>query len=695
MRRWTIGQGYVLPVALLVMLLGADVAMPRGPAPAPSGASRAGAGTAGGTPRSRRADGPSTPRALFGVRIAAPATTPAPLSPSPSRDTPPIVLLPPRAVIMAAAPPTTAGPAHEVALGLPLTQLAHGCRATAKAPRPLNLPASADVSDNDPPVADEGPVHAGAAWATGYTLRGWWARKYGDAGLSFAPLSVYAPLTRGQNRPVALDAALAREAHQGIDTQADYWQGRGDYWDAPTRAEQARALQYRLTGFTCVYAASPSGRRPTAPRQVIQSVLAGGQPLVLGVQVFDNVVRASASQPYVDLPAPNAALHGAEAVVAVAYDGFGVWVENEWSARWGIRGYALLSWRFVDRYAREAWVIGVAPPTPPTTHSKARRALGTLAPTPPPTTPSYPYGAGTAVPTPSVSPISDTFASCPPSATPTEQPTTAPASPTVTPLASATAAKTTLTPAATPTVAAACASSGAPYAYTPYAYAPYPTSVAYPTDTAAYATVAPYPTDVAAYPTSVMPYPYPTDTGAYTNATPTASAPVATSTPPGNVTPTPTLTPSATATGAGAPPTASAPPTPPTPRGTAQVADLPASGPAGSTVFVSGTGFGPGAVEVYWNNAPAGLAFTDGSRFALTIMVPVAAAPGAGIIYAVNAATGVGASVTFTVLAPTAPTVSAASAALTATPVVPLVTPTIIPVALTPALMRAPPPSSS
>ncbi len=32
MRRWTIGQGYVLPVALLVMLLGADVAMPRGPA---------------------------------------------------------------------------------------------------------------------------------------------------------------------------------------------------------------------------------------------------------------------------------------------------------------------------------------------------------------------------------------------------------------------------------------------------------------------------------------------------------------------------------------------------------------------------------------------------------------------------------------------------------------------------------------
>ncbi len=633
MRKWVGRSGYLPRVGLLVTLLGVGVAAPVGRVALPL--SQIGI-TTGGGPGAH--DGAAVKRA---VAVAAPTKAAAP----PLRDASPLVLLPPLAVV-AAGPSAAPRAAYPIALGLPSSETARGCGTSPQARRVSRVPASVDLSGDDPPVADEGPVHAGAAWATGYTLRGWWARKYGYAETLFAPLSVYAPVTRGQNHPVTLAAALVQEARQGVDTQVDYWQGPGDYWDAPTGAEQARARGYRLTGYRCVYA---PGRHAAAARTVIQSTLAGGQPLVLGVSVYDDFLRASLSRPYVDLPRRGAVLRGAEAVVAVAYDGAGVWVENEWGARWGIRGYALLSWRFVNQYTREAWVIGV---TPPTADRSGRRTLGLATP------PALSYPGGTAVPASSASPSAATY--CAPGATPTVSATNTLVSPTATPPSNATPSSTATTPTVTPPSnattpdATACALSAEPY----------PTYAAYPTDTSAYAyaTAAPYPTYDAYY-ADATPYPYPTYTPAYTATT------TSTYTAPPTTTPSPTLTsaPTVTATPSATPRPAS--PTP-TPQGTPQAADLPTSGPPGTTVFVSGTSFGAGAVAVYWNAAPAGLTYTDGSTFTLAIVIPATAPPGPGTIHAVNTTTKATASTTFTVLAgpPTeTPAVPTATPAPTAT----------------------------
>jgi len=633
MRRWAGGSGYLPRVGLLVTLLGVGVAAPVGRGRLPL--FQASATTGGGPGAHGRTSGAPAKRAV----AAAVAASPTKAASSLSRDASPLVLLPPLAVV-AAGPSAAPRAAYPIALGLPSSETARGCGTSPQARRVSRVPASVDLSIDDPPVADEGPVHAGAAWAVGYTLRGWWARKYGYAETLFAPLSVYAPVTRGQNHPVTLATALVQEARQGVDTQADYWQGPGDYWDAPTGAEQARARGYRLASYRCVYA---PGRHAAAARTVIQSTLAGGQPLVLGVSVYDDFLRASLSRPYVDLPRRGAVLRGAEAVVAVAYDGAGVWVENEWGARWGIRGYALLSWRFVNHYTREAWVIGV---TPPTADRSGRRTLGLATP------PALSYPGGTAVPASSASPSAATY--CAPGATPTVSATNTLVSPTATP--SSTATTPTVTPPSNATTpdATACALSAEPY----------PTYAAYPTDTSAYAyaTAAPYPTYDAYY-ADATPYPYPTYTPAYTATT------TSTYTAPPITTPSPTLTsaPTVTATPSATPRPAS--PTP-TPQGTPQAADLPTSGPPGTTVFVSGTSFGAGAVAVYWNDAPAGLTYTDGSTFTLAIVIPATAPPGPGTIHAVNTTTKATASTTFTVLAgpPTeTPAVPTATPAPTAT----------------------------
>src|SRR3989442_1386843 len=63
-------------------------------------------------------------------------------------------------------------------------------------------PASVDLSQSNPPVGDPGSVASCASWATGYYLRGWYARRdgYYPAGGpggtgSFAPMYLYSQIT--------------------------------------------------------------------------------------------------------------------------------------------------------------------------------------------------------------------------------------------------------------------------------------------------------------------------------------------------------------------------------------------------------------------------------------------------------------------------------------------------------------------
>ena len=59
------------------------------------------------------------------------------------------------------------------------------------------------------------------------------------------------------------------------------------------------------------------------------------------------------------------ALAGYHAVTALGYDSTGVRIENQWSSGWGARGFATLSWSFVDQYVFQATSVGsLVPPAP-------------------------------------------------------------------------------------------------------------------------------------------------------------------------------------------------------------------------------------------------------------------------------------------------------------------------------------------
>ncbi len=233
----------------------------------------------------------------------------------------------------------------------------------------MNLPTSVDLSQYNPPVGDQGGTEACVSWALGYYLRGWYARRDGsypgggpDGNGGFQPMYLYSQITQGHDSGSSFNQNLDMMVDQGIDTRADYVQGDDDDATQPTDGERQNAARYKIAGWATLFAGANQG---AAAQQAIESSIAGGNPVVLGIPVYDNFWNASATNDYVDgAPGP---YYGAHAVFISKYDANGVWVENSWGTWWGLNGWVELSWAFVDQYAWQAVTMRSSSNTTPST----------------------------------------------------------------------------------------------------------------------------------------------------------------------------------------------------------------------------------------------------------------------------------------------------------------------------------------
>ncbi len=341
------------------------------------------------------------------------------------------------------------GPGHFNANGLqratgPKRQYSAGMSVGAS----VNLPASVDLSQYAPPVGNQGQVGSCASWATGYYLRGWYARKSGTfpqvSPVGFEPEYLYSQINGGSDNGSSFYGNFSILTQQGIDSRADYRQGDFDYLDQPTASEKANAAQNKILGYNVLYVGTGS---LASDQQAIEAAMAAGFPVVLGIAVYNSFYYASATNHLVD--STSGPLYGYHGIFAAKYDAAGVWIENSWDTWWGLNGWAELSWNYVANASDEAYTMNVGSSGPVASPT----ATSTSTPTGTPTRTSTATATATRTPT-STYTVTKT-----PTATSTRTATSTPTStPTRTSTATATATRTptstytlTKTPTATST----------------------------------------------------------------------------------------------------------------------------------------------------------------------------------------------------------------------------------------------------
>jgi hypothetical protein len=157
----------------------------------------------------------------------------------------------------------------------------------------------------------------------------------------------YTQIVKGSNVATSFADHYRIQQQQGIDSRSDYSQGDYDYTSQPTNGEHANAARAMISSYSDV--GGPN------LQQWIENTIASGNPVAIGINVYDNFFNVGSSNYYYS--SVSGRYDGNHAVFAAKYDASGLWIENSWGTGWGLNGYAELSWSFVNQYAFEATSI--------------------------------------------------------------------------------------------------------------------------------------------------------------------------------------------------------------------------------------------------------------------------------------------------------------------------------------------------
>ncbi len=214
-------------------------------------------------------------------------------------------------------------------------------------------PASVDLTAYAPPPGDQGQISSCVSWSVAYDLMGYYANRTGHVGAPFAPMYIYSQVNGGSDQGSTFFDNFQLLAAQGVDTKADYRpQGDYDWSKKPTNAQRISASFHRGLSPTMLFGGLGQG---TNPRPAISNALAAGQPVVIGIGVFEKFYYLNASKSTFTKADISGSFLGYHAVTAFGYNATGLIIENSWGAGWGKGGFATLGWDFVANNVVEAW----------------------------------------------------------------------------------------------------------------------------------------------------------------------------------------------------------------------------------------------------------------------------------------------------------------------------------------------------
>ncbi|MCR4559663.1 MAG: C1 family peptidase [Bacteroidales bacterium] len=216
-----------------------------------------------------------------------------------------------------------------------------------------NLPSKVDLTDNLPPIGNQGQYGTCVAWAVAYNCRTFlYSKQKGlsksalkNASNQFSPKDLFWSIDdsykgsgcNGTNFEYAFDVMISR----GVATQSDVPYTNLGNCTKNTSAGSATAGNYKIKSF----------RQIKVDKQTIKEYLANGQLVVFGAQLGDEFMNANSSSVLYSQTYGYTGQHAYHAMVCSGYDDTkgsnGAFrVVNSWGENWGDDGYIWVDQNF-------------------------------------------------------------------------------------------------------------------------------------------------------------------------------------------------------------------------------------------------------------------------------------------------------------------------------------------------------------
>ena len=245
------------------------------------------------------------------------------------------------------------------------------------------IASSVDLSADAPPIKNQGSLSSCAAFSTGYYAKSWMEKvehpswDTSSQQHQFSPSFVYNQINGGTDGGASLYDAFQLLADSG-DCDWSEFPYDTNYTKQPDSTDRQAAAQYKISsdwGYFFVNSWSGAPYAFSNDVSQLKTWLSAGHPIVLGLPVFSDFPdyggNAESSYYLSNDSYSSGQLEGLHGVFIAGYDDNaggagkgGFLVLNSWGPGWNGNGKVWLSYKFVQKWALEAWYFNDLDSTP-------------------------------------------------------------------------------------------------------------------------------------------------------------------------------------------------------------------------------------------------------------------------------------------------------------------------------------------
>ena len=229
-----------------------------------------------------------------------------------------------------------------------------------------------DLTNEMPPVGNQGAQGSCVTWAMGYAYRsflkaqqlGWDYDNYEEI---FSPAFIYNQVNGGHDGGTNVGVVGNLLKKRGVTTLADmpYEQYNLTKW--PSYENFMNAMKYRIENAGYIVANDSYNGYSDEEMNTLKSHLSSGEPFVITFRVYSDFKEICNQPPYTYTgPSANATDVGGHGVICIGYDdnhenGDGTYgafkIQNSWSKNWGYQGYFWMSYDYFQFYIRDCYFL--------------------------------------------------------------------------------------------------------------------------------------------------------------------------------------------------------------------------------------------------------------------------------------------------------------------------------------------------